>query len=144
LRNHKTNNLFSRKGEPQSGFGLSELKLEDNSQVAVIGSGPAGSFFSYFLLDIASRVDLDLKLDIFETRDFSNPAPSGEVRVLTIDKRTFLRRITEDPSVAFRIVEKMSYRIRELDAELVRLKPKARRFLVFLVLFYRLLRWRPQ
>ena len=69
---------------------------------------------------------------------------AGEVRVLTIDKRTFLRRITEDPSVAFRIVEKMSHRIRELDAELVRLKPKARRFLVFLVLFYRLLRWRPQ
>ena len=47
---------------------------------------------------------------------------AGEVRVLTIDKRTFLRRITEDPSVAFRIVEKMSHRIRELDAELVRLK----------------------
>ena len=47
---------------------------------------------------------------------------AGEVRVLTIDKRTFLRRITEDPSVAFRIVEKMSHRIRELDAELFRLK----------------------
>ena len=47
---------------------------------------------------------------------------AGEVRVLTIDKRTFLRRITEDPSVAFRIVEKMSHRNRELDAELVRLK----------------------
>jgi len=46
----------------------------------------------------------------------------GEVRALTIDKRTFLRRITEDPSIAFRIVERMSRRIRELDAEVVRLK----------------------
>ncbi len=46
----------------------------------------------------------------------------GEVRALTIDKRTFLRRITDDPSLAFRIVEKMSRRIRELDAEIVRLK----------------------
>ncbi len=46
----------------------------------------------------------------------------GEVRALTIDKRTFLRRITEDPSIAFRIVERMSHRIRELDAEIVRLK----------------------
>lgn len=46
----------------------------------------------------------------------------GEVRVLTIDKRTFLRRITEDPSIAFRIVERMSRRIRELDTEIVRLK----------------------
>ncbi len=46
----------------------------------------------------------------------------GEVRALTVDKRTFLRRITEDPSIAFRIVERMSRRIRELDAEIVRLK----------------------
>ncbi len=46
----------------------------------------------------------------------------GEVRALTIDKRTFLRRITEDPSIAFRIVERMSRRIRTLDAEIVRLK----------------------
>ena len=46
----------------------------------------------------------------------------GEVRVLTIDKKTFLRQVHEDPSLAFRILQKMSYRIRELDTELVRLK----------------------
>ena len=46
----------------------------------------------------------------------------GELRVFTVDKRTFLRRIHEDPSLAFRILQNMSYRIRELDAEIVRLK----------------------
>jgi CRP-like cAMP-binding protein len=46
----------------------------------------------------------------------------GEARVLTLDKRTFLRRVHEDPSVAFRIVQSMSYRIRQLNDELVRLK----------------------
>jgi CRP-like cAMP-binding protein len=46
----------------------------------------------------------------------------GDVRVLTIDKKTFLRRVHEDPSLAFRILQKLSYRIRELDTELVRLK----------------------
>ena len=46
----------------------------------------------------------------------------GEVRVLTVDKRTFLRMIHEDPSLAFRIVQKMSQRIRELNTEVVRLK----------------------
>jgi CRP/FNR family cyclic AMP-dependent transcriptional regulator len=46
----------------------------------------------------------------------------GDVRVLTIDKKTFLRRVHEDPSLAFRILQKMSFRIRELDTELVRLK----------------------
>ncbi len=45
----------------------------------------------------------------------------GDVRVLTIDKKTFLRRVHEDPSLAFRILQKMSYRIRELDTELFKL-----------------------
>ncbi len=42
----------------------------------------------------------------------------GEVRALTLEKRTFLRRIHEDPSLAFRILEKMSHRVRELNAAL--------------------------
>ena len=46
----------------------------------------------------------------------------GETRVLTVDKRTFLRRVHEDPSLAFHILQRMSRRIRELDAELFRLK----------------------
>lgn len=52
-------------------------KLQDNSRVAVLGGGPAGSFFSYFLLDMAERVGLDLKIDIYEPRDFSLSAPKG-------------------------------------------------------------------
>lgn len=46
----------------------------------------------------------------------------GEARVLTLDKRTFLRRVHEDPSLAFRILQMMSQRIRQMNAELVRLK----------------------
>ena len=46
----------------------------------------------------------------------------GEARVLTIDKKNFMRRVHEDPSLAFRIVETMSLRIRELVAEVTRLK----------------------
>lgn len=52
---------------------------------------------------------------------------SGSVRVLTIDKRNFLRRISQDPSLAFRIVETMSYRIRELSEENAQLKGDAGR-----------------
>lgn len=57
--------------------GSPDIKLEDGSRVAVIGGGPSGSFFSYFLLDMAERVDLELKVDIYESRDFSLPAPQG-------------------------------------------------------------------
>lgn len=52
-------------------------KLEDDSRVAVMGAGPAGSFFAYFLLDMAQRMDLSLHVDMYEPRDFSRPGPSG-------------------------------------------------------------------
>jgi len=46
----------------------------------------------------------------------------GRARVLTVDKKNFLRRISEDPSLAFRILETMSHRVRELSQEVVQLK----------------------
>jgi len=46
----------------------------------------------------------------------------GDVRVLTIDKKNFLRRITEEPSLAFHIVQTMSGRVRELTEEVARLR----------------------
>jgi CRP-like cAMP-binding protein len=48
----------------------------------------------------------------------------GKVRILTVDKKNFMRRIHEDPSLAFRIVETMSHRLRELQAEYTRLMEK--------------------
>jgi flavin-dependent dehydrogenase len=42
-----------------------------------MGGGPAGSFFSYFLLQIAQRVGIDLDVVIYEARDFSLTAPKG-------------------------------------------------------------------
>ena len=49
----------------------------------------------------------------------------GEARVLTVDKKNFMRRVHEDPSLAFRLVETMSHRIRELSEEVARLKSAA-------------------
>ena len=49
----------------------------------------------------------------------------GRVRVLTLDKRNFLTRVQEDPSLAFRILETMSRRIRELSDEVVSLRGKS-------------------
>lgn len=46
----------------------------------------------------------------------------GQSRVLTVDEKSFLRRIHEDPSLAYRMVQTMSHRIRDLDAEVVRLR----------------------
>ncbi len=57
--------------------GSPTLKLDHTSRVGVVGGGPAGSFFSYFLLEMAQRIGLDLALDIYEPRDFSVPGPGG-------------------------------------------------------------------
>ena len=48
----------------------------------------------------------------------------GRATILTIDKRTFLRRVHEDPSLAYRIMEAMSHRIRQLAGELTHLKTR--------------------
>jgi CRP-like cAMP-binding protein len=42
----------------------------------------------------------------------------GPTRVLTIDKKNFLRGIHEDPSLAFSLVKTMSHRIRDLTDRL--------------------------
>ena len=67
--------------------------------VAVLGDG---DFFSEMAL-----FDQEVRSATVRAR--------GEVRLLTLEKKSFLRRIHEDPSLAFRIMEKMSRRVRELN-----------------------------
>jgi CRP/FNR family cyclic AMP-dependent transcriptional regulator len=43
---------------------------------------------------------------------------SGESRVLKVDKKTLLRRIAEDPLLAVNLLQTMSHRIRDLNAEI--------------------------
>jgi flavin-dependent dehydrogenase len=54
-----------------------EMKLNEGSSVGVIGGGPAGSFFAYFLLEMAARVGMQIKVDIYERRDFATFGPAG-------------------------------------------------------------------
>lgn len=49
----------------------------------------------------------------------------GPARVLSVDKKTFLRRVHEDPSLAYRVLQQMSRRIRATDAALAELKERA-------------------
>ena len=51
----------------------------------------------------------------------------GEARVLTIDKKNYLRRVHEDPSLAFHLAQTMSARIRELSKEVSLLRIKLER-----------------
>ena len=74
-------------------------------------------------LRVARVGELIGEMAVFERQQRSATARAlGDARVLTLDRKNFLRRINEDPSLAFRLVETMSRRIRELSGEVVRLQ----------------------
>lgn len=80
----------------------------------------AGEPGSEVVLRTAGRNELLGEMAIFERRPRSATIRAkGRARLLTLDKRNFLRRINEDPSLAFRMVETMSKRVRELSQEVV-------------------------
>jgi CRP/FNR family transcriptional regulator len=73
-------------------------------------------------LRVAGKGELIGEMAVFDRQLRSATVRAlGDARVLTVDRKNFLRRINEDPSLAFRIVETMSGRIRELSVEVVRL-----------------------
>ena len=83
---------------------------EDDVRLAVLGEGEFFGEMAIFDRDARSATVRAL----------------GKVQVMTIDKATFLRRISEDPSLAFRIIKKMSRRIRDLNNEVTDLRGKTR------------------
>ena len=68
---------LQRRGGGPSQPAPQPLKLRDGSRVGVVGGGPAGSFFAYFLLEMANRYGTEVRVDVYEPRDFSVPGPSG-------------------------------------------------------------------
>ena len=53
------------------------MKLQNNSKIAIVGGGPAGSFFGYFLLQNAKKAGLDLEVDLYDKKDFLACGPKG-------------------------------------------------------------------
>lgn len=58
-------------------FSTDQFILEDGSRIAIVGGGPAGSFFAYYALDFADRLGMDIHIDIFEAKDFLCAGPAG-------------------------------------------------------------------
>ncbi|MEO5919066.1 MAG: cyclic nucleotide-binding domain-containing protein [Candidatus Limnocylindrales bacterium] len=73
----------------------------------------------------AGRNEVLGEMAIFERQPRSATIRAkGRARILTLDKRNFLRRINEDPSLAFRMIETMSHRVRDLSNEVAHLKAR--------------------
>jgi flavin-dependent dehydrogenase len=54
-----------------------KVALQDGSNIAVIGGGPAGSFFTYYALEFADRLDLNINIDIYEAKNFTRIGAGG-------------------------------------------------------------------
>ncbi len=86
--------------------GQVEVVREGNGEELVLATLEEGEFFG--------------EMAIFEREVRSATVRAkGGADILTIDKRTFLRRVQEDPAIAFNILEMMSRRIRMLDEKLM-------------------------
>ncbi|MEJ2593765.1 MAG: hypothetical protein P8100_01220 [bacterium] len=57
--------------------GNGNIELTDGSRIAVVGGGPAGSFFTFFALDFADRYGLDIQVDMIEAKNFMRTGPPG-------------------------------------------------------------------
>jgi CRP/FNR family transcriptional regulator len=92
--------------------GQVEVIEEKNGQEVLLAIREAGELFG--------------EMAIFE-RDVRSATVRalGETRVLTVDDKTFLRRVHEDPSIAYRLVRMMSPRIRDLSTSLAQLKTRS-------------------
>jgi flavin-dependent dehydrogenase len=51
--------------------------LDDGANIAVIGGGPTGSFFSIFALKMAKMIGKEITVTIFEPKDFTKDGPGG-------------------------------------------------------------------
>lgn len=74
------------------------------------------------VLAVLGETDFFGEVPLFERqRRSASVRAAGDVRVLTVDRKTLLARIRDDPTLAFRILETMSRRIRQMDQEITRL-----------------------
>jgi CRP-like cAMP-binding protein len=91
--------------------GKLEVLREEHDGSVRIGVMEVGEFFG--------------EMSIFEHEVRSASVRAlGEARVMSIDKRTFLRRMEEDPPLAFNLLTTMAHRVRRLTGEVASLKLK--------------------
>jgi CRP-like cAMP-binding protein len=109
-RDYSDGDVICRQGEPgdcmfivQAGR-LVVVREEPEAQVVLRELGP-GDIFG--------------EMAIFERQARSATVRAcGSARVLTLDRRAFLRGVHSDPSLAYRLLQTMSRRVRRLTEEL--------------------------
>ncbi|HWR57740.1 MAG TPA: hypothetical protein VN328_02525, partial [Thermodesulfovibrionales bacterium] len=56
---------------------LDEYILDDGANIAVVGGGPTGTFFTIFALKMAQMIGKQLNITVFEPKNFTKDGPVG-------------------------------------------------------------------
>ncbi len=111
---YKDTEIIVKQGEPGD-----RLFVIQDGLVEIVRETDQGEV----LLALRGKGDFIGEMAIFEREAHSATVRAiGEARVLTLDKKNFFRRVNEDPSMMFRLVQNMSARIRELTTEVSSLR----------------------
>ena len=113
-REYQDEEVICHQGEPGDRMyvvqsGRAKVIREDGGSQVTVGELEKGDVFG--------------EMSIFDRQPRSATVRAdGRARMLTLDKRAFLKRVHEDPSLAYAILQKMSQRLRALDEEVSRLR----------------------
>lgn len=71
------------------------IPMNRGSRVAIVGGGPAGSFFALYLARFCQQAGLELQVDIYEPRPFWSPGPRGCNRCAGILSASLVQNLKE-------------------------------------------------
>jgi flavin-dependent dehydrogenase len=75
---------------------VEELKLHNGSRIAIVGGGPAGTFFAHFALKLAREKGLEIEVTILDGKDFMRQGPPGCNMCAGVISETLLARLEEE------------------------------------------------
>jgi flavin-dependent dehydrogenase len=75
---------------------VKELKLHDGSRIAIIGGGPAGSFFAHFALKLARQKGIDVEITVLDGKNFLRQGPPGCNMCAGVISETLLARLEQE------------------------------------------------
>jgi flavin-dependent dehydrogenase len=75
------------------------LSLSDGSRIAIIGAGPAGSFFAHFALHFARKKGIDVSVLLLDGKDFIRCGPVGCNMCAGVISETLMHCLEEEQIV---------------------------------------------